>query len=401
MGRAPRRLQALYNFDASLVTPAQLVRRSETYTRETSRAYVTFLLPSIIFVPGIVAFVYFLGRDWDATLATGVLGAIWLPAGLVLLRRGAAWRARALGLLCPSCGRPCIAPASPGDEHGNCQQCGTPLIEPAGAPERALFTRLGYARNQARTLSVQRKMYGAWFLLIIGIAVAFPIALTLWPGSARGAETLFGIGTIGLIGIGGIVITVLESVQRRRALLACPDCRTELVDEYGNAALIDGRCPQCGLLIVDDSAPVQRSGLRRSGVPPPASAAELAERNARLEYGTRYEYAIVVPLSVGGIVAAEVLLFVHRRGSPAFFIWMMIGCLGMIGILLYANKIWQRRARRLGLTCPVCGELLVGGPESVVLRFVAEHGACKFCGTILWDAKESTAPAVRQTTPRS
>lgn len=83
------------------MTAAQFVRRSETYTRETSRAYVTFLLPSLIFVPGIVVLTYVLSGEGGA-LATAVLGVAWFVVGWVLLGHGAYWRARALGLLCPS-----------------------------------------------------------------------------------------------------------------------------------------------------------------------------------------------------------------------------------------------------------------------------------------------------------
>lgn len=367
------------------MTAAQFVRRSETYTRETSRAYVTFLLPSVIFVPGIVVLTYFLSGAGGA-LAISVLGVAWFVVGWVLLGHGAHWRAHALGLLCPSCFRP-FSLSRPPDARGKCRSCGTALIADAGSPERALFTRSEFARNQARALRFQRRLYGVWFVLLpLVLAIAFPIVLALkvWPRSWGRVDVWFGIVGIGLIGGGGIVAAMLETVRRRRALLECPDCRLQLVNEYGEAALANGRCQGCGLLIVDDTKVVKPAplGARRT---PPASAAELWQRYEELEYGTRFEYTIVLPLAVIGLVVAEVLLWTHRRLSASVYVGMLIGGGAMIAILLYANRIWERRARRLGLVCPTCGELLVGGPENVVARFVAESGSCKFCGSIPWN----------------
>ena len=366
------------------MTAAQFVRRSETYTRETSRAYVTFLLPSLIFVPGIGVLTYVLAGVGGA-IGTALFGVAWFIIGSLLLGHGAYWRARALGLLCPACYRPFLAPSRPPDAHGNCRTCGTELIDAPGKPERAMFSRAEFARGQARALRFQRRLYGGWMVAIIGVAVAFPLslALKLWPRSLGNPEIWFGVATIGLVGAGGIVASILEATRRRHALLECPDCRTQLVNEYGEAALAAGRCSQCGLLIVDDTEVVKPAplGAKRT---PPASAAELWQRHEELEYGTRFEYGIVLPLAIIGVIVVEVLLWTNRRLSASLYVGMMIGAGGMIAILLYANRIWTRRARRLGLSCPVCGELLVGGPQNVVARFVAEHGACKFCGAILW-----------------
>jgi hypothetical protein len=375
------------------MTAAQFVRRSETYTRETSRAYVTFLLPSLIFVPGIGVLTYVLAGVSGA-IGTAVFGVAWFMIGWVLLGHGAYWRARALGLLCPDCHRPFSSPSRPPDVHGNCRTCGTELIDAPGAPERAMFSRHEFARGQARALRFQRGLYGGWMVLIIGLAVAFPLALALklWPRSFGNPEIWFGLATLGLVGVGGIVVSILETTRRRRALLECPDCRTQLVNEYGEAALADGRCPGCGLLIVDDTEVVKPAplGAKRTA---PASAQELWQRHEELEYGTRFEYSIVLPLAITGIIVAEVLLWTNRRLSVSLYVGMLIGTGAMVAILLYANRIWTRRARRLGLTCPVCGELLVGGPQNVVARFVAEHGACKFCGAILWGAAPAVPPS--------
>lgn len=376
------------------MTAAQFVRRSETYARETSRAYVTFLLPSLIFVPGIVVLTYVLGGV-NGAIGIAVLGVAWFIIGWVLLGHGAYWRARALGLLCSACHRPFFAPSRPPDVHGNCRTCGTELIDAPGRPERAMFSRAEFARGQASALRFQRRLYGVWFVLLpLTLAIAFPIVLALkvWPRSWGRADVWFGLVGIGLIGGGGIVAAVLETVRRRRALLECPDCRRQLVNEYGEAALDAGRCPGCGLLIVDDTEVVKPAplGAKRTA---PASAAELWQRHEELEYRTRFEYAIVLPLAIIGIIVAEVLLWTNRRLSALLYVGMMIGAGAMIAVLLYANRIWTRRARRLGLTCPVCGELLVGGPQNVVARFVAEHGACKFCGAILWGGAPAIPPS--------
>ena len=362
------------------------MHRSAVYQRETQRSFGTFLLPSVVFVPWFPYLVSRLGASPAGTVATAMLCVGWFVGGLALLRRGARWRAEALALACPSCRAPFVGRGRSPDDGGRCRRCGAVVITPPGAAARALFTRPEFARRLAGAARAMGRVAALWMGLVFA-SVVVPTFL----GFARLLDSAYGLGIVLLVGGGGIAFAMLETVRRRRARLECPDCGRLFVDQQGDVALDDGRCPGCGLAVVDDLAETPGGKATRAhslpgGASRPSSAGDLTERYDQVETATQIDYVVAALVAAAGLAPVAVFYLRGAHVSLVSYRWTIVGLFVAIVWLLLADRRWQRRARQRGLACPNCGELLVGGENDSITRAVLARGACMHCGTRFWDA---------------
>ena len=170
--------------------------------------------------------------------------------------------------------------------------------------------------------------------------------------------------------------------------LTCPSCGAPLVtySQYDGTVTIGGRVVvtkycACGRLLVDNGVSISAS-LPLS----PASPALFLERRDKLDSGSTRDYAtsVIVGVSglVGGCFAAKVLI---SRGATLLGIVAPI--LTLAAVLLFIASLlnrWEARARALGLTCPQCGALLVGGAQDSTTHAVLATGKCPQCHASLW-----------------
>jgi predicted RNA-binding Zn-ribbon protein involved in translation (DUF1610 family) len=210
-------------------------------------------------------------------------------------------------------------------------------------------------------------------------------------GFSRLLDSAYGLGIVLLVGGGGIAFAMLETVRRRRAGLECPDCGKLFVNPNGDVALDGGRCPGCGLAVVDEVAETPSGKATPAHSLPgaasrPSSAGDLTERYDQVEAATQFDYVVAAVVAAAGLAPVAVIYLKGAHVSLGSYRWTIVGLFVAIVWLLLADRRWQRRARQRGLACPNCGELLVGGENDSITRAVLARGACMHCGTRLWDA---------------
>lgn len=377
------------------MTPVEYVHRRTLYERYTERPLGTMLVAGAFFV----AVVPFLGWVLGIThpLAFAAAPLAWIVAARIALARRARRRAEALGLVCRTCGAALVGWRRDPSGDGHCRRCGAHVLDPAAPPEpeRALFTRVELVRRQARASRFGSRLMIGWLGILWGCLLLAPAAWHVLPPYLRSENFVYGCFIVFFF-VSLVAMTWLGGTELRSAGMACPVCGASFVEPVSNFTLLKhGRCPQCDLLVVDEGVDATASVTfdPRGRPPAPAAAAEYAARAERLERGTQGEYAVIGAVSTAALGTATLLILgAHGKGSAAFYGWLLVGLLVAMMFPVWGEHRWEARARSLGLTCPSCGELLVGGKDDLITRSVLHDGRCMHCGTRLWSVGNPPPP---------
>ena len=335
------------------IRPGDVARRLAAHHRATRRARRSFLAAALLFGCTATWLVWRLAlpRPLVPLTAAGVLAVVLV--GLRVLRRRTAVR-----------------------------------LERLGDPGPPLVPRAMLGRRYALHRRFQRVVFAVWIAPVVAGMLLAPLLQPVLPTAWRGVGVY--VALLAVFFGGAVVAALLDRAKRRATGLACPACGATLVSMTGLS--LDGdRCPDCGLPIVDDAgaAAIPPAVVRPDLGALPSSAQEFTERHARLERDNQADYVVLIPVAVLVFGGSLVLLMSRARSglSPnATFVPPLAGMVASLALLMWGTQRWETRARRLGLACPSCDALLVGGAADSTTTDVRTRGVCPACGTVLWHA---------------